>query len=73
LLRQLVDRRRPATLLVTHDVDEAILLADRIMVLADGRIRWDQPVDLERPRRRKAVAMAALRARLLTELGVEDA
>ncbi len=73
LLRQLVDRRRPATLLVTHDVDEAILLADRIMVLADGRIRWDQPVDLERPRRRKAVAMAALRTRLLAELGVEDA
>ena len=39
LLRDLCDRHRPATLLVTHDVDEAIVLADRVLVLADGRSR----------------------------------
>src|SRR5690606_15578249 len=38
LLIELCRRHRPAVLLVTHDVDEAITLADRVLVLADGRI-----------------------------------
>jgi sulfonate transport system ATP-binding protein len=38
LLRRLVERHRPAVLLVTHDVDEAIALADRVLVLDSGRI-----------------------------------
>lgn len=45
LVRQLCERHRLATLIVTHDVDEAILLADRILVLRDGQIH----VDLMRP------------------------
>jgi sulfonate transport system ATP-binding protein len=40
-----------AALLVTHDVEEAILLADRVLVLRDGRIALDRHVDLVRPRR----------------------
>ena len=36
LLRELCERHRPAVLLVTHDVDEAIVLADRVIVLDDG-------------------------------------
>jgi len=63
LLRDLIERHRPATLLVTHDVDEAIVLADRLLVLADGRIRTDLRI---RP------GMDGLRARLLSDLGVED-
>ena len=39
LLRQLCERHQPAVLLVTHDVDEAIVLADRVIVLDDGRDR----------------------------------
>jgi sulfonate transport system ATP-binding protein len=38
LVRALHRRYRPAILLVTHDVDEALVLADRIIVLRDGRI-----------------------------------
>ena len=72
LLRRLMERYQPAVLLVTHDVDEAIGLADRILVLADGRIRLDQPVAIRQPRRQHAPDFADLRARLLTELGVED-
>jgi len=52
LLQDLCARHRPAVLLVTHDVDEAILLADRVLVLTSGAITVDLPVRLERPRDR---------------------
>ncbi|HEY0421522.1 MAG TPA: ABC transporter ATP-binding protein [Acetobacteraceae bacterium] len=60
----------PTTLLVTHDVDEAILLADRALVLSHGRIAADLAIDLPRPRRHDDPRFPALRQRLLTELGV---
>jgi sulfonate transport system ATP-binding protein len=63
---------RPAVLLVTHDVDEALALADRVLVLAGGRIAADVDVDLPRPRDRAAGGFAALRGDLLAELGVAD-
>jgi sulfonate transport system ATP-binding protein len=72
LLQDLCARHRPAVLLVTHDVDEAILLADRAMVLADGKIRLDVPVGLARPRARGHPGFIALRSRLLSELGVAE-
>lgn len=70
LVAQLWRRHRPAVVLVTHDVDEAILLADRIIVLSRGRITLDQPVHLPRPRPRIGHHFADLRADLLGELGV---
>jgi sulfonate transport system ATP-binding protein len=73
LLRELCDRHRPAVLFVTHDVDEAVLLADRVVVLTDGLLSLDQPVQVPRPRRRTDSAFAVLRARLLRELGVDEA
>ncbi len=51
-------------LLVTHDVEEAVLLADRVLVLKKGRISVDQPVDLPRPRRIGGPVFDALRDRL---------
>jgi sulfonate transport system ATP-binding protein len=71
LLADLCRRHRPAVLLVTHDVDEAIVLADRILVLAGGGIAHDQRVDLPSPRRRDEPAVVALRRSLLHELGVD--
>ncbi|GAB3672780.1 ABC transporter ATP-binding protein [Actinocorallia lasiicapitis] len=70
LLRELCDRYRPGVLLVTHDVDEAILLADRVLVLTDGRLSLDLPVDLPHPRHRHSAAFAELHTTLLAELGV---
>lgn len=70
LVGDLCRRHRPAVLLVTHDVDEAIRLADRVLVLRDGRLSTDEEVDLPWPRDRDVAGLAALRRRLLAELGV---
>ncbi|MDB5432998.1 MAG: transporter related protein [Caulobacter sp.] len=62
----------PAVLLVTHDVDEAISLADRVVVLDGGIIAAEEKITLSRPR---AVdpEFQAIRRRLLGHLGVEAA
>jgi len=62
----------PAVLLVTHDVDEAITLADRVLVLDDGRIAAEERIDLPRPRE-SGPLFAAIRRRLLRALGLEVA
>jgi sulfonate transport system ATP-binding protein len=72
LLRKLCEVHRPAVLLVTHDVDEAIVLADRVIVLDDGVVRHDAHIDLDGRRSVADPAFARLRAQLLNELGVED-
>jgi sulfonate transport system ATP-binding protein len=72
LLQDLCARHRPAVLLVTHDVDEAILLADRVLVLMDGQVTLDASVRLDRPRDRGNPGFLALRSRLLGELGVAE-
>ena len=54
--------------LVTHDVGEAIALADRVIMLDDGGIALDVDVPLPRPRRRGSAEAAALEARILARL-----
>ncbi|MCW2640833.1 MAG: sulfonate transporter ATP-binding protein [Dactylosporangium sp.] len=73
LVLDLWQRHRPAVLLVTHDVDEAVALADRIVVLDAGRITVDQTIDLPRPRERGGARFAEHRRGLLAALGVEQA
>ena len=51
LLRKLCAAHQPAVLLVTHDVDEAIVLADRVIVLDDGRIVAEETIDVARAAR----------------------
>ena len=70
LLAELCARHNPAVLLVTHDVDEAIGLADRIVVLDGGRIIFDRTVDVHGRRERHHPRFIELRARLLAALGV---
>ncbi len=51
--------------LITHDVEEAIALADRVVLLEEGRISFDRAVGLDRPRDRGTAAFARLRAEIL--------
>ena len=70
LLRRLSALHHPAVLLVTHDVDEAIELADRVVVLEDGRIAADVVVALPREGPAHLARFAALRTQLRSLLGV---
>jgi sulfonate transport system ATP-binding protein len=72
LLRDLWQRHRPSVLLVTHDVDEAIVLADRVLVLDQGRIGLDLTIDHPHPRSHREPVLSEHRARLLTALGVTE-
>jgi sulfonate transport system ATP-binding protein len=73
LLRELVRRHTPTVLLVTHDVDEAITLAERVLVLDEGRISVDLPVDLSGRRDPSLPEFQRIRRTLLTSLGVAPA
>ncbi|TCJ99690.1 ABC transporter ATP-binding protein [Nocardia alba] len=72
LLRDLISRHRPTVLLVTHDVDEAVALADRVIVLDDGRLSLDIPVELSGERDPSLPAFGRIRHTLLTALGVAE-
>ncbi|GJF31633.1 aliphatic sulfonates import ATP-binding protein SsuB [Kitasatospora sp. NE20-6] len=72
LLRELWERHRPSVLLVTHDVDEAIVLADRVLVLDEGRFSLDLTIDLDHPRSYRDPRLAEFREQLLAALGVAE-
>jgi sulfonate transport system ATP-binding protein len=55
-------------ILVTHDVTEAVALADRVLVIEEGRIAHDVMVSLPRPRARGAAELAGLEGSILSHL-----
>ena len=72
LVADLWQRHGCAVLLVTHDVEEALRLADRVLVMRDGVIAHASRVELDRPRAITDPRFVELRAQLLAELGVES-
>ncbi|MFE2954750.1 ABC transporter ATP-binding protein [Nocardia tengchongensis] len=70
LVGDLVARHRPAVLMVTHDVDEAVRLADRVLVLDRGRFAVDTEIELPHPRDRTDPAALRYQAAFLAQLGV---
>jgi len=70
LIAALWARHGMAALLVTHDVDEALLLADQAVVLQRGQIGLQLRIDLARPRRHGSAEFAELRYELLGSLGL---
>ncbi len=72
LVGELWQRHGCAVLLVTHDVEEAVLLADRVLVMKQGVIAHEERIALPRPRDVSDPAFARLRAGLLGWLGVHE-
>jgi sulfonate transport system ATP-binding protein len=72
LLKRLSEVHNPAVLLVTHDVDEAIALADRVVLLEDGVLAADIAVPRDAEGHVPLSIAAALKTRLLALLGVKD-
>lgn len=70
LLQDVVQNYEISVLLVTHDLDEAFYLADRVLLMGGrpGHIRREFHVPLARPRDRRAVELAYLRGEALTEM-----
>ncbi|WP_165674474.1 aliphatic sulfonates ABC transporter ATP-binding protein [Metapseudomonas otitidis] len=68
-MQQLVERLWQqhgfTVLLVTHDVNEAVAIADRVILIEDGAIGLDLTVDLPRSRTRGSARLAALEAQVL--------
>jgi len=65
LIEGLWRRNGFTALLVTHDVQEAVALADRVILIEDGRIALDERIALARPRERGDAAFAAIENRIL--------
>ena len=68
LIERIWQQQGFTALLVTHDVAEAVALADRILVVDHGRIALDVRVEVPRPRRRGDPDLAALEGRILEYL-----
>jgi sulfonate transport system ATP-binding protein len=71
-MQRLIERvwldQRFTAIMVTHDVAEAVTLADRVLMIEDGKVGLDHRVDLPRPRQRGSPELAALEGRILREL-----
>jgi len=70
LVEDLWQRHLPGILLVTHDVDEALLLADRVLVLDEGHIVSEHVLGQPRPRR--LADHIEVRTQVLGDLGVTE-
>ncbi len=70
LVAELVERHRPAVVLVTHDVDEALRLADRALVLNEGEIAYEHRIELSRQQADERLNLHELRKRLIAELHI---
>jgi sulfonate transport system ATP-binding protein len=65
LLEQLWHEEQFTAILITHDVEEAVALADRVVLIAEGKISLDVRVDFPRPRQRGNAEFAVLKDRVL--------
>ena len=68
LLEEVWHRQKFTAVLVTHDVTEALMLGDRVVLIEDGIVKLEVEVPLPRPRRRGSPQIAALEERILRNL-----
>jgi sulfonate transport system ATP-binding protein len=65
LIERLWQQHDFTVLLVTHDVSEAVMVADRVILIEQGQIGLDLQIDLPRPRRKGSARLAELEAEVL--------
>ena len=68
LIERLWQQHGFTVLLVTHDVNEAVATADRVILIEDGQVGLDLAIDLPRPRPRASAQLAALEAEVLNRV-----
>ncbi|KIQ29701.1 MULTISPECIES: aliphatic sulfonates ABC transporter ATP-binding protein [Pseudomonas syringae group] len=68
LIEKLWHQHGFTVLLVTHDVSEAVAIADRVILIEEGRIGLDLLIDLPRPRARGSHRLAALETQVLNQV-----
>lgn len=68
LIESLWLRNQFSVVLITHDVDEAIAMADRVVLIDNGRIGLNQPIPLSRPRQRSSAQFGELTELVLNKV-----
>ena len=68
MLLALFQQQKKSVIFVTHDVEEALLLGQRILVMHDGRIKIDQRIDMEYPRQQDSLPFQQLRLQILSAI-----
>ena len=68
MLLALFQQQKKSVIFVTHDVEEALLLGQRILVMHDGRIKIDQRIDMEYPRQQASLPFQQLRLQILSAI-----
>lgn len=68
LIERIWQEHKFTVLLVTHDVSEAVILGDRVVLIEDGKITLDLKIDLPRPRERGTQDFAKLEANILSRV-----
>ncbi|MGA9174774.1 MAG: ATP-binding cassette domain-containing protein, partial [Thermoactinomyces sp.] len=68
LIEKLWQEQRFTSLLVTHDVEEAVVLADRVILLREGKVGMDIRIPLSRPRQRSNPLFASLVGNILDQV-----
>jgi sulfonate transport system ATP-binding protein len=68
LIERLWSESRFSAVLVTHDVEEAVALADRVLVMEGGKLIFETAVDLERPRARSGRVFIDLKESVLAQV-----
>ncbi len=72
LIEDLWKKRDFTALLVTHDVEEAVTLADRVILIEEGQVVLNKKIDLPRPRKKDTVVFASLVTQILNRVLQSD-
>lgn len=68
LIEALWKRRKFTTILVTHDVEEAVAISDRVVLIGNGKMKLNQPIHLPRPRKRTNPAFSMYVEEILSQI-----